>query len=823
MKKRFIFLLFVLMIFSSLGLSAQVKGTITDENKLHLPFASVHVQGTSKGTTSNAEGQYTLSLDPGTYDLVYQYLGYKSKLVNVSVGKSSKTLDVSLDPDSYTLKEVEVLADSEDPAYPIIRKAIKKRKYYKDLLTKYKFNAYVKGLQKITDAPEKILGQEVGDMDGMLDSTGQGIVYLSESESIVYFLAPDKKKEVMLSSKVSGNDNGFSFNRASLMDFNFYENTIDIGRELISPIAPAAFSYYKYKLVGTFLDEGGRLVNKIQVIRKREEDPVFFGYINIVEDLWNIQGVDLYITGKAIQQPILDTLLIRQIHVPVEAPDKWVQFSQTLDFDLEILGFRFGGYFIGVFSDYDLNPDFPEDLFKGEIFKVSAEAKDTKEEYWIENRPIPLTEEEQKDYVVKDSIQEVRNSPEYRDSVDRANNRFQVGDILSGYRYQKSRKQYYVDFSSPLESIQFNSVQGWLGSVGVEVGKYQNKAETRYFKYQPRVTYGFSDERLRGSFTFIRKFDGIYNNTLRLSAGKEVVQFNAEQPISSSLNTFYSLWRKENFQKLYENRFGSASFGREWINGLFAALEVTYSERVALDNNSNISIRDRGKDYEPNTPLGIGDGSDFFERHDALIFNLNLRIRPGQEFLSFPEERIVTGSDFPTFRVNYTKAIDAFGTDLNYDKLSLGIEHDFSFRLVGKMEVFAQAGAFLNDNRVEFMDFFHQLGNQTAFTDPERFLKSYGLLPYYQLSTNDQFTQVHFQHHFNGFLLDKVPIIRKFQWRLVAKGAWLHLPDQADYYEASIGVDNIGIGFFRLLRVDFVTSFLNGEYEDFGILVGFGL
>ena len=74
------------------------------------------------------------------------------------------------------------------------------------------------------EAPETILGQDVGDMDGLLDSTGQGILYLSESESQLYFTAPDDYKEVMVSSKVSGDDNGFSFNSASDMDFSLYRN-----------------------------------------------------------------------------------------------------------------------------------------------------------------------------------------------------------------------------------------------------------------------------------------------------------------------------------------------------------------------------------------------------------------------------------------------------------------------------------------------------------------------------------------------------------------------------------------------------------------------
>ena len=92
------------------------------------------------------------------------------------------------------------------------------------------------------------------------------------------------------------------------------------------------WSYYRYKLLGTVVDESGHLINKIEVIPKREEDPVYRGIIYIVEDLWNIQSVELMITGATIKQPILDTLVIKQVHVPVRDPNVWMLLSQSLDF-----------------------------------------------------------------------------------------------------------------------------------------------------------------------------------------------------------------------------------------------------------------------------------------------------------------------------------------------------------------------------------------------------------------------------------------------------------------------------------------------------------
>ena len=249
------------------------------------------------GTTSNPDGFYNFELSPGTYNVVYQYVGYKPESFQISISHQKIIKNVVLEVEAVNLQEVVIKADGEDPAYAIIRQAIAKRAYYKNLVESYSCDVYIKGNQKIMDAPEKIFGTEIGDLGGNLDSNRQGIVYLSESEAKLYYQRPDQKKEEMISSKVSGNDNGFSFNRASLMDFSFYENYLDISRNIISPIANNALAYYRYKLLGTVVDQDGHLVNKIQVIPKREEDPVYRGIIYIVEDLWNIQAVELMITG----------------------------------------------------------------------------------------------------------------------------------------------------------------------------------------------------------------------------------------------------------------------------------------------------------------------------------------------------------------------------------------------------------------------------------------------------------------------------------------------------------------------------------------------
>jgi len=545
----FFSILFVLPCF------AQVFGTVSNGEGERLPFASVYLQGTSIGTTTNDEGEYAFDLKAGQYTLVFQYIGYQQLLKNINIEKEPLRLDVILETEAIRLNEIVVNANAEDPAYAIIRKAIAKRDYYRNRVEAHSCDVYIKGNQKILDAPQKLLGTEIGDLGGSLDSNRQGILYLSESQAKLFRKQPDKIKEQMISSRLSGNDNGFGFNRASLMDFNFYENHVEIERKLLSPIANTAMQYYRYELKGTFEDEAGRLINKIQVIPKRDADAVFRGFLYIVEDLWNIHSTELIVTGASIKEPALDTLVISQIHVPVREPDVWMLLSQSLDFKFGFLGFRVKGNFTGVFSNYELEPDLPDRFFSNEIFKVEDGANEKDPSYWDEVRPIPLTEEEALDYVKKDSLQVIWKSQTFLDSIDRMQNKFKLWDLLIGYNWNNSFEKKSFSVVAPLNTVQFNPMQGFYGNLELQYRQRFDDYFMRWFSIKPKIQYGFTDKRLRGQVEFIYNFNRTHFTRIRLTAGSMTAQFSDQNPVSTLLDTYSSLLFKNNFVRLYQKDF----------------------------------------------------------------------------------------------------------------------------------------------------------------------------------------------------------------------------------------------------------------------------
>ena len=401
-----------------------------------------------------------------------------------------------------SIEEV-IIKKGENPANIIIRSAIANRKKNTEKTDKFEADFYSRGIFRVKDVPKKIMGVEVGDLDGNIDSTGSGIIYQSETVSKLKFEKPNNLKEEIIASKIAGNDNGFSYNTALNTDYDFYKNTVGFGIPMISPIASNAFNYYKFKLEDSFTDSYNNYVNKIKVTPKRDNEPVFEGYIYIVEDTWAIYAVDLDIKGYRAHQEFLETLkLVQNFNFN---PDNklWVKNIQSLDFQAGFFGIKFNGKFTHVFSNYNFIEKFDKKTFTSEVVTFAAESNKKDIEYWNTNRPVPLTEEENVNYVKKDSVYKVRNSKVYMDSTDAVSNKFKLSKIVTGYTYRNSfnKTRFSYDGLFNLTSFNFNTVQGFHLGSGFSYSKY-NEEKGKRTNISADFEYGFSDERLRPTVSF---------------------------------------------------------------------------------------------------------------------------------------------------------------------------------------------------------------------------------------------------------------------------------------------------------------------------------
>lgn len=855
--------IFLLAFFSATTLLAGgLSGRVTDSGGAPLSFATIFVQQTGSGTTTNEEGYYEIRLDPGRYTLIFQFLGYRSESREVVVGSRFELLNVTLQAQPLQLREVEVYEGLEDPAYTVMRKAIAKASYHRQQLDSYEAEVYIKGSGRLKSSPFFL--RKAIEKEG-IDST---MAFTSESVSRVRYQRPNTFEETVISIYAQGDANETSPN--SYINGSFYEPQI---AEAISPLSPQAFAYYKFQYEGFFLDRGYG-VNKIRVIPRSRGEDVFEGLIFIVEDWWSIYSLALktYKLGFSFG--------IDQVYAPIE--DKaWLPVSHKFNIEGKILGFNFEYQYLATASKYkiSLNPELDNNFqlideklnkeLAAQLKRSREEAKDaglqerlasggeiTRKElrqmmreyekqerkaqpepevianssftidslarkrdslYWAEIRPVPLTVQEVRGYARVDSLARVEAQEATADSLDNVGRKKKSGgfsplDILGGSTYKVGDNQ-RIAHASLWDRTFFNPVEGF--NMHTDLSYSINKTNRFAFTLTPR--YAFARNTLTGKGRISYSFgEEERRNTFNLEGGRYIYQYNAAEPISNLFNTYLNLVEERNYISLYEKDFLRLSHQQRFRENFEGRLSAEWAQRYTLENNTTQTWLNReDRAYAPNQPDSEElPGLPATEK--AFVIGLYFEARPWQKYRIQNDKKEPIDYTSPSLQLSFRQGLPSVAesvTDFSY--LELGLKHKFRPGVRGTLDFKLEAGLFLNNNYAGFADYRHFMGNRTslATSDP---VESFRLLPYYQHSTQDKFAAAYVHYQFRKFLFTRIPEV----WLLGLKENlfvnYLATPTSRNYTEFGYSIDNI----FRIFRLEAAVSFQEGKYRDWGVLLG---
>ncbi|MCA6074232.1 DUF5686 and carboxypeptidase regulatory-like domain-containing protein [Fulvivirga sedimenti] len=863
MTKQLLLTLLISLLFAfqaSYSQEANIYGEIRNNEGEPLSFTTVFIKELNNGTTSNAEGNYEISVAPGTYTVYFQYVGYETRSVTITIGGANVRQDMVLQPQTLVLRDVTVTAGKEDPAYTIMRKAIAKSKFHTQQLDRYTARVYIKGAGKLKNAPfflRKTLEKEGVELDR---------VFIQESISDIEYIRPGTYKETVISIRTSGeNDENASPN--AYINGSFYEPEL---ANSVSPLSPKAFSYYRFEYDGTF-KEGDAEISRIRVIPRSKGDNVFTGYIQIIEDIWAIHSLELEVTKLGI------TFDIRQQYAPIR-DEVWLPVTHEFLISGVVFGFDFEGKYLASVSDYDItvNPelDVPltvidekvdkelaeklEDQVKdealtniqsqladgGEVtnkqlrkllreyekqerkeqdepeiisdrtYKIDSMAYKHDSVYWQSIRPVPLSKEEVIGYAKTDSLAEIQRLEAEGDTLRTGKRKkgFQVYDLLLGDTYRIGDG---LKFTIDNISGNFNTVDGFDLTSGVQLTKnFENKSwlsihptgrytfSRKAWNYKLETQYGFGPRRKR--------------NDLTLSAGRYIQQFNASEPIHPLLNTIFSLLGEQNYMKIYEHDFIRIGYSKQGsLNKLKLNTNLMYADRRSLDNTTDFKIFN-GKGYTSNDPENDILDSTAFVNHQATTFQARLEWRPWLKYRIYNGEKYPVDNSSPTLSFMYRTGLpDILGSDVEFHQVEASFRHSFKIGIQGFADLAVSGGTFLGNNPEYFMDFQHFQGNQTPFitTDP---VTSYRLLNYYKYSTNGSYVSVFAQYQFRKFLLTRFPKIRLMGIREGFFANYLGNEVSQYYTEVGYGINYI----FRIIRVEAVAAFQDGTYYDWGVRIG---
>ncbi len=854
----------LLLVFFPTSLHAGgVRGTVSSDDGERLSFATIFVAETGSGTTTNEEGRYEIQLDPGDYTLVFRYLGFRSEQRTVSVGENFQELDIVLEKQPYQLREVEIYAGDEDPAYTIMRKAIAKASYHRQQIDRYTAEVYIKGSGRLLKSPFFL--RKMIEKEG-IDST---VAFTSESVSQIEYERPNTFRERVISIYQSGEDNSTSPNQ--FIFSSFYEPEI---AEAISPLSPKAFAYYKFEYEGFFMDRDYG-VNRIKVIPRSRGENVFEGTIYIVEDWWSIYSLSLktYKFGIGFQ--------VDQTYAPIEEA-AWLPVSHQFLVEGSVLGFAFEYNYLATISDYqiELNPDLEadftvideklnkelaeelkkqrkaegderadiqeklasgEELTRKELrrlmreyereerrqqeepevverteYTVDSMARKRDSLYWETIRPVPLTELEVRGYKVQDSIVVAEREEAQNDSIGRKSRRggYSPFNLISGDGYKLGEKL-SLSHASFLDKTWFNPVEGWNVHTNITL-RYKSDNPLR-LTLTPR--YAFSRQAFTGKGKLTYAYgDRLHVRVLGLEGGRYMFQYNEENPIDFFFSSFVNLFRGRNYIRLYEKDYAALNWTHDLAENWRITSGTEWARRYTLENTTYQtwfgSSREGG--YTPNLPVNEEFDYPFPEQEDALFFTLGIEARPWQQYRIRNDRKEPIDDTSPTLGLTYRKGLPGLlGSEVNYDRLDFLYRHHFRVGARGTMDLKVNAGLFLNNEAVGFPDYRHFMGNRISLvsTDP---VGSFRLLDYYRHSSQDKWAAAHVHYQFRKFLFTRIPEV----WMLGVKENlfvnYLATPTSQHYFEVGYSVDNI----FRFLRLEAAVAFQDGKYYDWGVLLG---
>ena len=561
----------VLLIMSGSATTAQTIYTISgkisnSQTGEPIDRVNIRVAGTTRGTITNHDGSFVLSMPEGNYVLIFSYIGCQRDSLRISLTKNI-ACNMKLEPAEIILPEVLTIA--EDPAYAIIREAIKKKHELAKLLNSFSFKAFTR---------EKF-------------SRDTSIAGITESYTDGYWHRGDTLREVVTQKHMTTNlpDVGMIASVGKIV--NFTDDTIPlVGFKFIGPVAENALDYYNYKLLRTFRKNHVEIY-EISVVPQSRIVPLFQGNISIADSTYAVIGIDVR-PNEAFHFPFVNDIMVDYNQKYALYDEKfWMptDISTVLGGKIGILGLSFPKIKLeqtSVIYDYQINTAIADSILKKHPLVVDSLAAKYDTTFWNAHRVLPLTFVEEKAYATLDSTQTLAKQFKPEGATASVVN---VSKYLSLLRY--------VD-------IRYNRVEGFFiggnysyvsGSTirRIEIlssGEVNNISATSGWRVNAAAGYGLTDKILKWRFGGEYPLDKGNTVSAGLDVYRDLAHFPDGDYYPAFLNSIFSLFGCSDYWDYYMAYGWNVlvtvkPFGRTSI-----ALSLLSENQTTVQKNTDFSI-----------------------------------------------------------------------------------------------------------------------------------------------------------------------------------------------------------------------------------------
>jgi len=817
--------------------NTKINGTVIDaQTKEPLPFVNVFFEGKNIGTITDDKGKYSIKTQWASNKLGASFIGYATQVKTITIGEN-QVINFELEPVSINLNEFIVEAkkgryrNKNNPAVELIRKVIKNKNLNrKEQLDYYQYKKYEKLEFDLNNITEKFRNKKVfKDYQFIFNYVDTAEIngkpylpiYLKETTSEVYYRKKVKsKKEYINGVKTIGfneyiDDDGMGFMMDNLyQEIDIYNNNIILlTNQFISPISNLAPTIYKFMILDT-LDVNGYNCIKLAFHPRNKQDFAFKGNLYITNDeQYAVIKIDMRVTEE-ININFITDLQIKQVYSFMDNT-AWMltQDEIVVDFNLTKKGTGIFGKKSVTYDNYQLNKEIADTIFKGVANTVYSDNYSEKNDaYWEENRITELSEQEASIYVMVDSVQ---NVPAFKRTMD------VVMLFVAGYwNFNK------IDIGPVNTFYSFNEIEGFR----LRVGGRTSEKFSKTFRFDGFLVYGFKDERFKYSARVTQSLNKkpIRDNpkhTIMVMYQRETNFPGMEMMFINEDNFFLSFKRGVADKIFYYNLFKIEHY-KDWANDVSTTLTFNHNIQEAGGNWSF--------NYDTHT----------METITTTEIVAKVRFAPNEKFYQGMDYRTPIISKYPIFQLGYTQGFkDLFNSDFEYSKLKFNFFKRFYISPIGFTNFGVEVGKVFSTAIPYTLLYIHR-ANQTYSYQ----LQSYNLMNFLEF-VSDEYVAVHVEHHFNGFIMNKLPLFKKLKWRAIvsAKGIYGNLSDPNNpditaglmnfptdeegnnttftltdkpYIEVSIGMGNI-FKFFRVDLVKRVTYLKNPNIQEYGIRARF--
>ena len=792
-----------------------INGVVKDEFSNPIPFANIIVKDTSIGTTSNEIGEFSLNtrnIDSGILEI--SFIGFQNKSINFN--SETSYLNITLKEQSDVLEEVVLvskhkkkLKKKENPAYRILKEIWKRKKVNGiKLVDYYQFNKNTTtevGMNHLDSTFIKKLDknnyqQILSEID--YDDSGTSFyipIYLSQKVTNVYGNNSLKKeREDIEAERAEGiGEGGFGMERITktFRDIDVFKNNIPLlKKSFVSPLSKDGFATYDYVLYDSITENKHKSYH-IFFFPLRDQDLAFKGNFWVSDVNFSIEKIRMEVNKTA------NVNFVRALSFEKEFENKndsiYLPTKNIYEGNFSFLNNNEEQKGLSIkkteiFNDYLLAKKLNDDFYFQENQKIFPDQYDKPEEYWS-------TKENKETKNTNNLIAKLK----------------QKGRIKSFSGLVNTLSSGYLDL--PFFGLQvgpfwtllgFNEIEGVRTNLGFRTFKTKDDR----FRFNGNLAYGFRDTKVKygGEFEYLLSYKPRIKTSL-------AYRKDYEQLGSVLLKT----------DQLLGKRFGTSSLFTRGVNFFLSDIErYAVNFDYAFNNNLHLGLNMYRASISSASPENFS--ISYLDKNGNVAHNVTDVAT--DLYLSFTPKRLVYGLGVkqkfgtnlhPSLIINYRHGYEGvLNGSHSYDKIQLRYSQPILLGKFGILDATVEGGKTFGEVPVSLLSPIP--ANQSYALRKNTF----ALLNFYDFVT-DTYMASHFEHHFNGFLFNRVPLLKKLKLRslvtfrsalgsisnqnkaindnVVNSAGTANIPYNVPeklYYEYGFGIENIGLGNLRLLRID---------------------